>query len=679
MYTITGLKIHNICQHEDVSVRLECGLTAITGRNGVGKSNLIRALMYGLTGQVDGIWGSQSDLQKYGELDPGYVEVHLANSQDGSEYSVRRYAACGGRSVSNFADVLERTAPGDTERIAVRRQAVDRKLEEMFCISLPLLFQLCWGRQGKLDYLLTSPASSINSFLQSVFDMRSVEKLREKIKAAIDTIADYPESIAETRAETAAKLEAIGADPDDIENRQLPGLRAQLADARGRLDALKIRLAGLISEQDKGARMTAAANEVEDLKRAVTAAHATEVKPAAVSFADACAQELAELTSLRNAETAKERSARALQDIRRSGAELDALEANVNSKVTQMHARIDRGGCTCEFCGATVTDQARYASAVCRVLTGIGTIEEFDRRAGAKLDEIAVKRADNASAEQAAQADAAAAETAEKTAEARLSVIRKLKQAAADYEKAKQAADRSRELLASLKAAEDRLAQIGAMETASKEDQDQLAALSAQVAGLEAGIEEATALLSSTVSSRKLLGEQLETLDDMISAKRINDNARNLLASVRDLLSPTRAQATFLRSRIDALNSRTAHYMLMTQMPFSLYLNKDTHLFEVMTTDGFIHPPERLSGAQKSMSSVILQMAVMSTICPMLNLFMFDEPAEALDAGNKVVMAELFSRMATMLPSIHGSMLLITRDQQLIDSCSRTIVLGEDK
>ena len=63
MITLTHVKLKNFCQYDEFETDINTGLTAIVGRNGSGKTTLLRAIAYGLTGLVDGSWGTQSDLQ----------------------------------------------------------------------------------------------------------------------------------------------------------------------------------------------------------------------------------------------------------------------------------------------------------------------------------------------------------------------------------------------------------------------------------------------------------------------------------------------------------------------------------------------------------------------------------------------------------------------------------------
>lgn len=74
---------------------------------------------------------------------------------------------------------------------------------------------------------------------------------------------------------------------------------------------------------------------------------------------------------------------------------------------------------------------------------------------------------------------------------------------------------------------------------------------------------------------------------------------------------------------------------------------------------------------------MVLQMAMLSVIGPQMNLFLVDEPSEALDDENKIVMADLFQRLNNLLPSMDGVMLIVTRDTLIIESCENVINVGD--
>lgn len=200
MFRITGLRLTNICQHTALTTDIKPGLTAVIGRNGSGKTSLLRALVYGLTGLVDGSWGSQQSLQKDGSVVVGSVEVDFT---DGSEtYTVKRCAAASPK----FPDVVF-DSKGNT--LAQRRQKVNEYMETVFGMPCPLMFQVCWGRQGELASLLKATPATVSTFLSQVFDTKQLEKIREKLKLQLDTIAQFPSSCGDSLQADKEALEAL--------------------------------------------------------------------------------------------------------------------------------------------------------------------------------------------------------------------------------------------------------------------------------------------------------------------------------------------------------------------------------------------------------------------------------------------------------------------------------------
>ena len=249
MLTVTRLKLHNICQYEDIDVPIETGLMAICGRNGSGKSTLLRGLMYGLTGLVDGSWGTQQNLQKDGTATPGYVVVSLKDDQSNKEYTIKRFSTAG----TKFPDSVTEFYKGETKEVATRRKTVDAFLGELYGIPCALLFQLCWGRQGQLDMLLTAPAAYVSTFLSGVWNTKYLETLRDRLKGAIDKVAvmaDPMKSIEESAKERLGLEQA------------LPGL----------------------AEKEKGlqASIEAKGKELEDLQKQVSQSSVEDAKKAAV-------------------------------------------------------------------------------------------------------------------------------------------------------------------------------------------------------------------------------------------------------------------------------------------------------------------------------------------------------------------------------------------------------------
>lgn len=207
--------------------------------------------------------------------------------------------------------------------------------------------------------------------------------------------------------------------------------------------------------------------------------------------------------------------------------------------------------------------------------------------------------------------------------------------------------------------------------------EDRIRELTSRAESQTRTVDECSKRLFKTEADLAYYDRSIQDYEKAAQVYQINSEAKHVLVTIRDILSQGRAQARYMRSKIQQLNSRISAYMEQTGMPFSLYLNENTHVFEYKTSGGFVHPASHLSGAQKSISSVVLQMAMLSVIGPQMNLFLVDEPSEALDDENKIVMADLFQRLNNLLPSMDGVMLIVTRDTLIIESCENVINVGD--
>jgi DNA repair exonuclease SbcCD ATPase subunit len=231
--------------------------------------------------------------------------------------------------------------------------------------------------------------------------------------------------------------------------------------------------------------------------------------------------------------------------------------------------------------------------------------------------------------------------------------------------------------MARLEATKAEIAELDKMPVLSKENDDE-ALHAAQVEFIQASksLEALTDQRSRTQTTRNLLQEQKTYAEKLVQQHGINKEAREVLSELRDVFSQNRAQARYLRERIAELNVRLQEFVSNTGMPFSLRLDEEQRLFMYKTADGYEHPAAHLSGAQKAMSAVALQMALFQVMQPNMMLYLLDEPTEALDEENKAIMGRMFHRMSMMMPKIGGTMLIVTRDDQIVAGCAATVEAG---
>lgn len=689
MLIVTRLKLYNICQYDEIDIPIATGLMAVCGRNGSGKSTLLRGLMYGLTGLVDGSWGTQANLQKDGSVIPGYVAVTLRDDRTNNEYTIKRYATAGAK----CADSVTLYKDGNYKEVATRRKTVDAYLGELYGISVQLLFQLVWGRQGQLDLLLTAPAAYVSTFLSSVFDMKFLEAIRDKLKAATDRIAAYDDA-------TTAMVN-IGKEQLDLKQRQadMKKLADELQHRIDEQSVIKSNLEKQVAElntegMQKAANLRAAAEAARQRVDSLLRALPREARQITLQ-----GQELDERIEWLNesliqchdtigeleASIDKEREAISKCQLELRDAEAnykavtETLDTVVKEKQKLAEGVFQDGAEVCILCGHNVGDKAQYVSQMLWLMgyEGIEGCDDWSQPFDARIEELMQQQSeasrDIADINYVMQESGKALDvlhdrlntvmTSETTWTKELSNMKLMRtywEAKHQYDEADEIAERNANTDEAFIEASNMLKGVT---EAIQRDQDTLNNVNTEITRFQARIE--------------ACDERLGWLDQQQEQREINESARTLLLQLRDVFSQQRAQARYLASKADELNDKLKAFMEMTGMPFSLFLNKDQRVFQYVSEGGYTHPTAHLSGAQKNISAVALQMALVEVISPNINLFLFDEPSEALDTENKIVMAELFKRMSRLLPSIGGTMLIVSRDEPLIEACENTININQ--
>ena len=650
MFRITRVRLHNICQHDNLDFDVLPGLTAILGRNGSGKTSALRGLAYGLTGCVDGLWGTQQTLQKDGTVDVGYAEVHFTDGEN--TYAVRRFST----SNVKFADTLIRNG----EVVAKRRKAVDDYMATVFGMSCQLMFTVCWGRQGELAQLLTATPAVVSTFLAQVFDMRQIERIREKLKAQMDSIPmiqDPTDQVNRDKAELAA-LQNEG----DIEH-AIAECEAALEDLGKSRDELRAAVKGSITQLEFDTRMKKLETDLSASKKALKqlGQPCLDEKDCvalslATSMRDAAQREFLRVSAqLVIAQGKRDTAAKTLKEER---ARAEAREQNKGAYAELVADKVDK----CPLCGGSIHDKPAYVKNV-NDLMGALNVDILQYEKGTADDPVTDS------------------ECLLSDAEAELKLIQDNNDAAA------RTLDESTKLYASCLWYEERNKAEGIKEAierlketpvAAHDVEEKLKTTEMQYMQTRGNLDRLKALLTATKTKRELLTRSIADGEAACEKGKTNSLARSALGEIRDMLSQSRAQARYLRSRIAAINRALDMYMKLTEMPFTVYLDENSRSFVYRTADGYEHPTMHLSGAQKSMSAVALQMALFAVMRPNMNLYLIDEPTEALDAENKLIMADMFEHLAKMLPTAEGTMLIITRDEPLAQKCGNVVEIGDD-
>lgn len=658
MFRVTGLRLTNICQHAALTTDIKPGLTAVIGRNGSGKTSLLRALVYGLTGLVDGSWGSQQSLQKDGSVVVGSVEVDFT---DGSEtYTVKRCAAASPK----FPDVVF-DSKGNT--LAQRRQKVNEYMETVFGMPCPLMFQVCWGRQGELASLLKATPATVSTFLSQVFDTKQLEKIREKLKLQLDTIAQLPSSCGDSLQADKEALEALL--PESQLQATVDALSAAHTKAANSLQQLLLKQSNAISKEDYESAKQVLETRLAGLQQAL----------AELNFATSPAKPEDSLQSLQaQLSEAERKHSKLTQSSLTCSFNLKEIEGKLEATNKELEQTRQQWKTfteqikqaethTCMFCGGEVTNHEAYKKAMLKFAFSCEDLEKREtsqqEKEQALQQQIQLQEETKASLKSLMAETAAGLEAAETT---KLDLAEKIN--AALYWK----------LTGGIEDAKHNLETLNGTQVLDENLAAAISRAEAEVQSTSAKLNEARNTLIETRANRILLERAIEASSKLVKQAEINTEARRVLSFIRDALSQPRAQARYLRTRIERLNLELARYLTLTGMPFSLKLDPDSRTFVFTTPEGVQHPASHLSGAQQAMSAVALQMALFAVMQPNLNLYLIDEPTESLDDGNKATMADMCAKMQAMLPSVEGTMLIVTRDDPVIASCGNTIEITTD-
>jgi ABC-type ATPase involved in cell division len=363
----------------------------------------------------------------------------------------------------------------------------------------------------------------------------------------------------------------------------------------------------------------------------------------------------------------------ALKQVDQQKEHLEHVEQTYSEKL----ARLNEPSTICHLCKGTIVDTEAYELNKVRMITGLDSREAFER---AHLEDVRLLQKGITDWEARANALNEELSGLFKRTDELVKYQEDIKQKftyATEYEawenhmqRVQSYKDQIAQLQGHLKQLEDNPPATEDLHVVYKQQQSILQSYKTNRAKLIAEINDLKA-------GRAMHEMSLEENTKLAHQYEVNKEARQVLVKLRDVFSQHRVQARYLKSKISELNDKIAEFLRLTDMPFSLTLNEDTHVFEYVTAEGFTHPAAHLSGAQKNISAVVLQMAIFEVVQPNINLFLVDEPSESLDDENKIIMADLFQRMNRMLPAIEGTMMIVSRDMQLIDSCENVLNVSE--
>jgi DNA repair exonuclease SbcCD ATPase subunit len=180
--------LQNFCQHEKLTVKLQPGLTAIVGRNGSGKTNLIQGVQASLTN--DFRWGSGKKGKVYRQAaakEKSFVKAYW-------EHHGVKFSVC--RGLRGLKDKLEIQDAAEAKTV-IGEKPIRQELEKILGVSLRLVGEYLFVDQGHVaDFLFKSGKERAQSFA-ALCKAERAEQLWKSLGDAISVDSRLLESFGE--------------------------------------------------------------------------------------------------------------------------------------------------------------------------------------------------------------------------------------------------------------------------------------------------------------------------------------------------------------------------------------------------------------------------------------------------------------------------------------------------
>lgn len=671
----TSLVIHNGCQHEDLEFRFSPGMMALTGPNACGKTNVIQLNIYGLTGVVDKSWGSQKDFNRTGTTD-GYVVVTLLDTLSKKSIIVRRNFTTGAK----YPDKLW-LENDQHEPDIVGREKVNLYLSSvLFGSSCSMLSDLLWLKQGQITWLLTANATSVYNFFNSIFDTSKIRQIRDVLMDVIGRIGFYktdPADIARCTTDIARYKETLSTLSADDFKKQL----ALLQDTQKKLYGTA---SGTISQGDKDSKISVLNQKITATKDFIASIcsdiQTFDVPPCPwvtaehvdfVSKYDRVRSDMAEcVRRVSGLESGISLAAMCISDAEREIARIRADKDNLSATVEAVTSST-----VCPLCSGKIEDHDGYVSNAYKLFSLNDKMEQFD----ASLMNLTAMITDEAPKLSEAQADkdGLTASIRDMTAflqnglEAYNTISEAInrnnlwKAAPRDIEVLQR---RRNDLTSNLEDYEKQLSDTRNIPVRSSD-------LASEITDVDNRIREVQQHISSIEADIKsaevCLKSSEEALDKLNRVQAENSNAQNwydILVAVRESTHNTRIPSRYLFDKVDLLNKEMSVYCSMSGLAYTVFLDHEDFTFK-FSSNGHIRNAGQLSGAQKTLCAIILQLALIRVVHPMLSVIMADEPTVFLDDENRGKLILLFQNMRGILSSSGTVFIIPTHDTDIISSC----------
>lgn len=621
-----SLTIHNGCQHKDLHVDFMSGSTySITGKNACGKTNMLQLNMYGLLGIVNKSWGSQKDFNRNGTKD-GYVEVCIQNTENGNLIYIRRHFTAGTKNP-------DRLWYNDTNHDpdVMRRDAIDAILEGLYGVPLRILFDLLWMRQGMTNWLLTSSSTSIYTFMNSIFDTSRFKRIREVLMDAANSIALYEVDHARCKylEETIKALESKTYEDTGDLSYELNITRDRLANVN----------TPTISEKDKKLKLDQLFAERErinnDIIDATNKLAKLDINPVPWLTDDhrTFYQQFDEVNNRQaqlEAELTKETWGwnNTNKDIERVDGLIKDITKHIQEIDNSLSGFLAAG--ICPLCTAHVLDRDVFRMNVVNVFAG-SSYEDSIKRRTLLNSELEGLKSDRNTTEGRMKDLRQASDTLKKYISDNRETHQRIGVAIQEYTMWEYSRNNRDTYVNMISVSQSRLSEVdmkiaetSTMKTASEDDAKFVYTLKTRIRDLETRISSVNAEKIANDTTLKSCQSELNARNADKVRNEHNQNMFNKLMRLREGTSNKRIPARYLNDKVNMLNTELEAYCRMAQMQVILFLDPEDFVFRF--TDGNdTRPAGQLSGAQQTLCSTILQLALVRVVNPRLGVIQMDQ------------------------------------------------------
>jgi DNA repair exonuclease SbcCD ATPase subunit len=702
---LVELRLKDVCQHQRLTVPFAGGVNGIIGPNGRGKSNMVNAIEFALTGVWPG-WGTKDRKIRRGcekatvELDflangkPGTVSRALHNSTSSLKYD--------GEVVRGFDNV--------NTRLAAVLGAGSRVLGTYVFVH-----------QDMVNQVLLARSAERAKYFQVLFGTDYCERVRDQLYQELQ--ANVPTTMSAERDTINARLQETQIRVDELEH-LAAGAPALLTDQE--VDELSSQIGAAMSarvardDPDDGLNATGQKLLEVDARVAEHAADIAKVTGNAAEIRTALAEVERDLIALRSqvdqaaaAEAYKQLIAQ-LDDLRRQVAArpepvmepdrdsvMDLYE-HAELKVAEDEVRRLQGFVDgfaqgqCPTCGTSkiiapggleVDLAAKYHQSV-TALQELRPVAEQERR---ELDAYRERRRKSLSQhavwvvwheqmnERVLQVTAQLASTPTPPPAADATQAR---QTLETYEQAKQCLVDYETRLASFNV---QLARAQAEQSQLSERFERLKALAVpDVAPQQARLTAHWDHRSRVAEAAGRLQEVRKTLDDLTDRKRELDRCqqqnegivryRQLLSEAHGLLHRDNFPAAVSRRFFARLNAGWNQLLRVLDVPYSVRIQDDTSIMLTYPDGEFFI--EEASGGQKCCASISFLMAVNRLFAGQVGLLVLDEPTYGPDADHIERIRELMLEVQKYAASTDMQILVVTHEQRLREGFNNLIEIG---